>query len=497
MPWAPLFFAGGDFGRCPGEDALPIVGLEPALRASEVRMIASPAPTRIAALLTKPPSPADDAARREREARLQAAVRLLREEALDEADAAFASFLARHPRDADGLHFHGLLRHAQGRADEALELLRESLALAPENAGHWNNYGNVLLKQRRLEAAAEAYGMSVKLAPSVEAAADSFVNLSTLHRKLDDLRSAESWARRAVQARPTWGDGWYALAIALVDQDRITEGLEANSKAITLWPRHLQGRREVVAALLLLNRRDEAAQLYREWLDEEPDNAVIRHQLAACLGEAVPERASDRCMEQLFDAFASSFDAKLGALDYRAPQLVADALAARLPAAAAQFDVVDLGCGTGLVGPLLRPWARRMAGCDLSVGMLRLARERLVYDVLHKAELVHYLRTQAGAFDLAVSADTLCYFGALEEAMAAAAVALRPGGWLVFTVEALADDAGVPHELQPNGRYAHARAYVADVVAAAGMAIDAIDAVTLRSESGKPVRGWLAAATKP
>jgi predicted TPR repeat methyltransferase len=465
-------------------------------------MQASPAPTRIAALLTKPPSVADAAAaQQERAAHLQAAVQLLRHEEIDEADAAFDAFLERYPRDADGVHFQGILRHAQGRSDEALELLRESLALAPENAGHWNNYGNVLLKQGRLEAAAEAYGMSVKLAPSVHDAADSFVNLSTLHRKLEDLRSAEVWARRAVEARPTWGDGWYALAIALVDQDRVPEGLEANSKAITLWPRHLQGRREVVEALLLLDRRDEAAQLYREWLEEEPDNPVIQHQLAACLGDsgtmAAPERASDAYVEQVFDAFASSFDAKLGSLGYRAPQLVADALAARLPAAAARFDVVDLGCGTGLVGPLLRPWARRMAGCDLSVGMLRVARERLVYDVLHKAELVYYLRTQPDAFDVAVSADTLCYFGALEEAMAAAALALRPGGWLAFTVEALADGAGMPHKLQANGRYAHASAYVAEAVTGAGMTLDGIDEVTLRTESGRPVRGWLVVARRP
>ncbi len=473
----------------------------PVPRATEVSMYATPSPTRIAALLTKLPSVAEDAAAKlDRADRLQAAVQLLREESLDEADAALDAFLRRHPRDADGLHFLGILRHAQGRADQALALLRESLAIAPDNAGHWNNYGNVLLKQARLEAAAEAYAMSVKLAPSAVEAADSFVNLSTLHRKLDDLRGAEAWARRAVEARPTWGDGWYALAIALVDQERIPEGLEANSKAITLWPRHLQGRREVVSALLLLDRRDDAAQLYREWLEDEPDNPVIQHQLAACLGEsasmATPHRASDAYVEQVFDSFASSFDAKLGMLGYRAPQLVADALAAVLPSPDKQFDIVDLGCGTGLVGPLLSPWAKHLAGCDLSVGMLRGARERKVYDVLHKAELVYYLRTQPAVFDIAVSADTLCYFGAIDEAMAATTVALRSGGWLAFTVEALPDDAGVPHKLQANGRYAHARGYVADAVAAAGMTVDAIDTVTLRMESGKPVNGWLVVARK-
>ncbi len=108
----------------------------------------------------------------------------------------------------------------------------------------------------------------------------------------------------------------------------------------------------------------------------------------------------------------------------------------------------------------MRGWARRLAGCDLSVGMLRQARQRKVYDVLHKAELVDYLETQPQAFDVAISADTLCYFGDLGAAMAAARRALRPAGWLVFTVEALDADAPEPWRLQPNGRYAHARSYV-------------------------------------
>ena len=41
-----------------------------------------------------------------------------------------------------------------------------------------------------------------------------------------------------------------------------------------------------------------------------------------------------------------------------------------------------------------------------------------------------------------VSADTLVYFGALDEVVAAAAGALRPGGLLIFTRRARPDDAG-------------------------------------------------------
>ena len=67
--------------------------------------------------------------------------------------------------------------------------------------------------------------------------------------------------------------------------------------------------------------------------------------------------------------------------------------------------------------------------------MLARAKEKNVYDALVQDELTEYLRNSREAFDLIVSADTLVYFGALEDIITAAAGALRPGGLLVFTLE--------------------------------------------------------------
>ena len=108
----------------------------------------------------------------------------------------------------------------------------------------------------------------------------------------------------------------------------------------------------------------------------------------------------------------------------------------------------------------------------------------------------YYLDTQPQAFDVAISADTLCYFGDLGAAMAAARRALRSPGWLVFTVEALDADAREPWRLQPNGRYAHARSHVEATLQAAGLVPEAIVAERLRQEAGEWVRGWLVTARR-
>lgn len=414
-----------------------------------------------------------------------------------EADQALQAILKHWPEQPDALHFLGVLRHDQGRSAEAIALVRRALEQMPEHAPTWSNLGNILLSSGQVDAAVEAYERSLALAGEQPEAASPLNNLSSIYRRQGRLAEAEAACRQAVALVPDFAEGWYSLSRLLMDRGAIEEGVLANSRAVALWPGHLQAREQVIRALVLLGERERAAALYREWLAEEPDNPVILHQLAACLGEQVPERASDGYVEQVFDAFAGSFDAKLEMLHYRAPELVARALAAAAGQARGALDIVDAGCGTGLCGPLIKPWARHLAGCDLSEGMLRRAVPRGVYDALHKAELVYYLRTQPGRFDAVVSADTLCYFGDLHEALAAAQRCLRPGGWLIFTVEALPEDATDMHRLQGNGRYAHGRAHLEAAITAAGLHSVATQAEVLRHEAGRPVAGWLVSAAKP
>ena len=446
----------------------------------------------ISAMALTEKSPGDDAYF----AQLAQAVECLRNEQLDDASGALEALHQQRPHEPEGLQFLGILRHTQGHNEEAIKLLRQAAAALPSEPGLHINLGNVLLSNRRFDEALAAYQRAASLSAGLPAEAGTLNNIGILHRKRKEWPEAEAALRQAVALAPENAEAWYNLSATLVAQGKINEGVLANSRAVLLWPRHLQARDSVLSALLLLGERERAAVLYREWLAEEPDNPVVKHQLAACLGEGAPDRASDRAMELLFDSFAASFDLKLTQLDYRAPQLVADALRAVVGEPNATLDIADLGCGTGLCGPLLRPWARSLVGCDLSVGMLRRAKPRKVYDKLHKAELVYYLQTQTGAFDVLVSADTLCYFGVLGEALAAAQGALREGGWLIFTVEAVPASQSADHVLQSNGRYAHGRAYLERELAKAGLQAVLLKPEGLRMETGVQVPGWLVAAQR-
>ena len=429
---------------------------------------------------------------------LSEAQRLLRAEQLPQAEALYQVILAQEPRQPDALQFLGVLRHLQGRSDESLALIRQAIEVAPEAPGIWNNLGNVFLEGGQIDDATTAYERSIALAPGAPQAHN---NLATIYRRQLRWAEAEAACRRAIAVDADMADAWYNLSLILLGQGRVQEGLQANGHATLLWPRHLLQRDQILRALVLLGHLDQAAELYSEWLAEEPDNPVVQHQLAACLqGDAVPIRASDAYVETLFDGFAASFDAKLTKLHYRAPELVAQALRSAVGEPCGALSVADLGCGTGLCGPLVRPWADRLAGCDLSVGMLRQARLRQVYDVLHKAELVYYLETQPVQFDLLTCADTLCYFGDLQPVMHAARSALQTGGHFIFTLEALPDsDRAHPagYHLQPSGRYAHSLPYVRGCALSAGLHVVVVEPEILRDEAGEKVQGWLVTLTAP
>jgi predicted TPR repeat methyltransferase len=390
------------------------------------------------------------------------------------------------PEHPEVLHYAGVLAHQAGRSEVAIDMMRRSLAIAPDRAEYYNNLGIVYRALGRTEEAIAVYQQAIAIDPGH---ANAYSNLGVLYKSLRRLVEAEKAYRTAIRLNPTQASTYHNLGILLGETNRLREAVLCYCKVTTLSPEHKEARRLLAMAHCTLGEVDKAVDIFTRWVAEEPDNPVPRHLLAACSGRDVPVRAEDQFIEKVFDEFADTFDEQLEHLSYRAPQIVAAMIAdAGLPADN-QLEVLDVGCGTGLCGPLVRPYARRLTGVDLSAKMLEKAGARQTYDELTKAELTSYLRSRPAAFDLMVCADTLCYFGALEDVVAAAAGALRPGGQFFFTLEALdgAEPAG-DYLLATHGRYAHAAAYVDRVLAAAGLQSEIVRA-ELRMESGSPVAG--------
>jgi len=423
---------------------------------------------------------------------LAIAIQLQKAERLSEAELVYSRILDAAPDHGQVLHFAGVLAHQLGRNEEAVARIEKSLTLLPEGADYYNNFGIALQGVGRLEEAIAAYQRAIALQPDH---ANAHSNLGVLLRATGKPVESEAAYRTAIALNPEHIDAWANLGILLNGLKRTEEAVACFCKVILLRPKHREARKLLALAHCTLGEVDEAVKIFQEWLDEEPGDPIATHMLAACTGQGIPERASDRFVEGTFDSFAASFESKLEKLSYRAPALVAAMLEDAGIAPAKAFDALDAGCGTGLCGPLVAPYVRRLTGIDLSAGMLAQAKEKGVYDALYKVELTSYLRDNLHAFDLILSADTLCYFGALDGVVGAAAGSLRSGGLLIFTLEHLRGDVASDYRLELHGRYAHTRAYVERLLASAGLTSTIVEA-HLRMESGTPVAGLVVRASK-
>jgi predicted TPR repeat methyltransferase len=405
----------------------------------------------------------------------------------------YSRILAVHPDHPDALHYLGVLCHQLGKSADAVTLIRKAIAIDPQYADAYNNLGNVLKEQGQLEAALTAYRQTIALRPNH---ADAHNNLGTVLNAQGHLDEAVAAYEKAIALQAKHADAYLNLGNVYKRQGKVDATIQAYLKTISLRRYHSDAYRNLGAALYCEGRMAEASTVYRKWLSYEPKHPVALHMLAACSGENVPLRASNQYIQAIFNRFAASFDSQLQKLDYRAPALVAAVVARELPPPPQQCVVLDAGCGTGLCGPLLRPYARRLVGVDLSPGMLEKARERGVYDELARAELTEYMSGCLAAYDVIVSADVLVYFGELGPAFSAAATALRPGGRFIFSVERAADD-GDGFHINPHGRYSHTEAYLRRTLEAARLAVRSVDAVVLRQERKEPVHGLLVLACKP
>ncbi len=424
---------------------------------------------------------------------LALAVRLHRSGHLAPASELYHRVLASSPDQPDALHFLGVLEHQRGNSERAVALIQRSLALAPAHADAHNNLGNVYRAMGKHPEAGACYAAALRLAPDHP---DALVNLGVVLLGAGRLDEAERSIRRALALQPNHTEAYHNLGTVLRMRHQPDQAERAFRRALELRPGHAETYQALALSLAADGKREQAERVLREWLVVRPHDPIAEHLLSALTGESVPTRASDAFVRDTFGRFADDYDEALGRLQYRGPELVAEALAALLPVATGDRVVLDAGCGTGLCGAILRPHARKLIGLDLSSSMLEQARARGHYDELVVAELTAYLDDHPASFNLVIAADTLCYFGDLAPVLSATARALHPGGWLVFTVEHCRDDVTTGFRLEHHGRYAHTQDYVRRTLEHAGLSIERITECQLRHERGQPVAGLVIGAQR-
>jgi len=322
---------------------------------------------------------------------------------------------------------------------------------------------------------------------------DALLHRATALGRLQRDDEARAGFERLVTIDANHAAGWLRLAHLLHRQERRDEALRAYGRTLALdaaqpdaWLRRGDLLRE--AGQLV-----QAAEAFRHCLAHGGDPALAGYYLAAVTGAALPGGTPAVYVQRLFDDYAADFDRHLVAtLGYQAPERLAQRIAAHAPRA--RFaSALDLGCGTGLCGPLLRPMTQRLTGVDLSGEMLAQARALGAYDALVQAEIVEHLREAVARgeppHDLVVAADVFIYVGELAPVFDAVRAATRPGAVFAFSVEPDDEPASPGVRLLPSLRYAHAPGYLRQLAEGHGFDVLDVTREPIRVEQARPIDG--------
>lgn len=374
------------------------------------------------------------------------------------ADAAEALILDRTDPQAKAVLGVALIE--LGRPDEALPCLRAAIAMLPERVAYHQALAAAQERCGDPDAAAATLAAAIVRAPGQVRLRTAAVMVAMRQKDFAAAAALAECARR---------DGVADAAIF---------GLRGH-------------------ALSSLGRHADAADAYAEALKLAPEDLYVRHLVAAAgvLPQAL--RAPAEYLRTVFDSYASRFEQHLIGLGYRVPGLIRAALLAELDLSAGSVGpVLDLGCGTGLMGVVLSDLPLRpLVGVDLSDGMLAEARAKRLYDELVQKDLETLLDEPGPAWPVILAADVFCYFGALGGVLARVAARLAPGGLCVFSVELdSGEGGGKGWQLGRQGRYRHAEFHVRAALAEAGLGVLRCVPEVLRQEADAPVAGLLVVA---
>jgi predicted TPR repeat methyltransferase len=308
-----------------------------------------------------------------------------------------------------------------------------------------------------------------------------------------DTRDALLLARETALTHPGVALAALSLGEALQALGHLPTAIGEYQRALRLDPQLDVARAALGAAWLDAGEAEKALEAWRGIADESALQTLAGKIADAERARSEP-RSDPRFVRHLFDQFSADYDSRmLDQLGYQAPALLRELATFLGLDAKAPCAILDLGCGTGLMGEAVRDWASRLDGVDLSPSMLAKAAARAIYDELVVADICAWLAEPGRDYDLVFAGDTLVYLGDLGPLFARVAARLARGGNFLFTVES---HDGEGFELGPKRRWLHSERYLRAEAARAGLAVAGLMPCAPRKEAGLPVGGLAVALSK-
>lgn len=413
----------------------------------------------------------------------------LKNNLLTEALIQFNNVLALHEDHLNSLFYIGVLHLEANRLEEAQAAFKAVLKLDTSHVEAHTNLGVVYLKQKQNQMAIDCFSKALAIDNALIEARN---NLASAFMHFDRFENALMHYDVLLASDPDNIEYLYNSGVAQMALGHLTEATRHFEHLLRLDDNHFAALNNLAAIYMRKEDRVKAKALLQQAVKANPQDKPSQHMLAALSQDQETGQASETCKEyaeNLFDNYALYYDQHVQKyLKYALPNQILrllDRLSIK------KIDqVLDLGCGTGLTGQVLRDLSQFLVGVDISEKMRALAEAKQIYDKVVKEDILEYLKESKHSYGLIVAADVLPYWGDLEQLFEQVALHLSDKGYFIFSTE-ISDTP--PWKLQPSVRFAHHIDYLKELFIKYGFQCLYQEEVVARQQEGKALSVYLIA----
>lgn len=337
--------------------------------------------------------------------------------------------------------------------------------------------------QRRKQEKAEQQRMKAILLQGTDL---EKLNCGAALQKKKQFKEALRYYDNVLRENPNHVDALYLKGGVLVQLEEFSRATKWLKKCLNIQEDVSAAHHNLGYAYLELGEFDLAEKHLSRAYELNPEKAATKFYLEMAQ-KRNNNKSSPDYIKQLYEAGATKFEELLvGNLKYNAPKKLMDSLNRYLTSPAKK--VLDLGCGTGLMGVELAPYCEEIVGVDIAENMVREARKKNCYSELLVTPIDDYLENTNASFDMITAADVFIYLGPLETTFAGMKKRLEKGGLLGFTTEKLGEDEPEDTWLnEDTNRYRYKDSYIRRLADEYGFEVLSLEGDVSRYENKKPV----------
>lgn len=426
--------------------------------------------------------------------------------------------IAKNPDYAPAYNNLGTIYYSQAKLTDAENVYRKALKLQPDYIDALYNLGLALTKQNKIVDAMQTYERLLSKSPEHTAArfqlaclqmqtekideaiaaflqVDSIqayhfetqANLAACYLKKGDPQQAKLYYAKALDTRSEDTQILFNLGVIEAQLGELNTAIQHYQRALITAPDDFAVHNNLGVTFLARQNAAFALRHFKEALRIQPENVAIAHIIEVLSTHNDLSFSPPEYIKSLFDSYADHYEAHLlHALDYQLPALFLKILQETINLTPSSRAILDLGCGTGLCGALLKPFANKLVGVDLSEKMLEVAAKKNIYDALTTADLTTYLSTHTERFDIITAGDVFVYIGDLATIFTLIKNRLNKKGVFIFNLEMTQD---ADFKVNQSGRFLHRKDYIEKLAQENELQISHYQQVITRMQNNAPVFG--------